>query len=94
MSLFMNVYVLGFISGVVQTEQDIQRQRSIEAAQLYRQRRHISQDDTLSMNSSLSESDLAHQIEERRVGTYHVNLSALAASCIVRAVKYPQHYKN
>ncbi|PVD19538.1 hypothetical protein C0Q70_20027 [Pomacea canaliculata] len=53
-------------SGVVQTEQDIQRQRSIEAAQLYRQRRHISQDDTLSMNSSLSESDLAHQIEERR----------------------------
>ncbi|XP_070202594.1 E3 ubiquitin-protein ligase NEDD4-like isoform X3 [Littorina saxatilis] len=48
-----------------QTEQDLQRQRSVEVAQLYRQRRHISQEDTLSredtasINSSASESDLS-----------------------------------
>ena len=52
-----------------QTEQELQRQRSVEVAQLYRQRRHISQDDTLSINSSASETDLSQQQqhEERRV---------------------------
>ena len=54
-----------------QTEQDLQRQRSVEVAQLYRQRRHISQDDTLSISSSISELDLAQQQqEERRVSSF------------------------
>ncbi|GFO08516.1 E3 ubiquitin-protein ligase nedd4-like [Plakobranchus ocellatus] len=45
--------------------QDVQRQRSLEAQQLYRYRRHISQDDTLSLSSSISETDL-HLQEDRR----------------------------
>ncbi|GFS06479.1 E3 ubiquitin-protein ligase NEDD4-like [Elysia marginata] len=45
---------------------DVQRQRSLEAQQLYRYRRHISQDDTISLSSSASETDL-HLQEERRV---------------------------
>ncbi|KAL8615914.1 hypothetical protein ACOMHN_034590 [Nucella lapillus] len=49
-----------------QSEQDLQRQRSVEVAQLYRQRRHISQDDTLSINSSISETDLTQQQQEER----------------------------
>lgn len=49
-----------------QTEQDLQRQRSVEVAQLYRQRRHISQDDTLSINSSLSDTDLTQQLQDDR----------------------------
>ncbi|KAI8789485.1 E3 ubiquitin-protein ligase NEDD4-like isoform X1 [Biomphalaria glabrata] len=44
---------------------DVQRQRSLEAQQLYRNRRHISQDDTLSLSSSVSETNL-HGEEERR----------------------------
>ncbi|KAK3750287.1 hypothetical protein RRG08_015779 [Elysia crispata] len=44
---------------------DVQRQRSLEAQQLYRYRRHISQDDTISLSSSISETDL-HLQEERR----------------------------
>ncbi|XP_059155940.1 E3 ubiquitin-protein ligase NEDD4-like isoform X2 [Physella acuta] len=44
---------------------DVQRQRSLEAQQLYRNRRHISQDDTLSLTSSVSEVNL-HGEEERR----------------------------
>ncbi|RUS88113.1 hypothetical protein EGW08_004166, partial [Elysia chlorotica] len=47
---------------------DVQRQRSLEAQQLYRYRRHISQDDTFSLSSSISETDL-HLQEERRVST-------------------------
>ncbi|XP_029648348.1 E3 ubiquitin-protein ligase NEDD4 isoform X2 [Octopus sinensis] len=35
---------------------ELQRQRSMEVAQLYRQRRHISQEDTISLNTSGSES--------------------------------------
>ncbi|XP_012939741.1 E3 ubiquitin-protein ligase NEDD4 [Aplysia californica] len=45
--------------------QEVQRQRSLEAQQLYRNRRHISQDDAISITSSVSESDLSVQ-EERR----------------------------
>ncbi|BFZ02488.1 hypothetical protein BsWGS_05528 [Bradybaena similaris] len=50
------------------TVMEVQRQRSLEAQQLYRSRRHISQDDTLSMSSSLSETDIhgQHGQEERR----------------------------
>lgn len=52
-----------------QTEQEIQRQRSMEAAQLYRQRRHISQDDSTNINSSVSDNDISqHQHDDRRVG--------------------------
>ncbi|KAK7496832.1 hypothetical protein BaRGS_00011812 [Batillaria attramentaria] len=60
------------------TEQELQRQRSMEAAQLYRQRRHISQEDTLSHGSPTgssydnlgnignSQSDSEHPQEDRR----------------------------
>lgn len=34
---------------------ELQRQRSMEVAQLYRQRRHISQEDTISLNPAEAE---------------------------------------
>lgn len=40
-----------FLRPAVQPSQvELQRQRSMEVAQLYRQRRHISQEDTISLN--------------------------------------------
>lgn len=39
------------------SEQEMNRQRSMEAAQLYLQRRHISQDDTISVHSNNDETE-------------------------------------
>ena len=81
-----------------QTEQELQRQRSVEVAQLYRQRRHISQDDTLSLNSSTSETDLSQQQqEERRVrdvmSRFIQSLEFFAKTRILAEMKIENHGK-
>ncbi|CAL1526012.1 unnamed protein product [Lymnaea stagnalis] len=48
---------------------DVQRQRSLEAQQLYRNRRHISQDDTLSLSTSVSETNIHGDEERRHIGS-------------------------
>ncbi|XP_064610095.1 LOW QUALITY PROTEIN: E3 ubiquitin-protein ligase NEDD4-like [Liolophura sinensis] len=46
-----------------QSVTDIQRQRSLEAAQMYRQRRHISQEDTISIHSEVEADGMSRASE-------------------------------
>ena len=69
-SMFFFVCVFVYSASATPSAQDVQRQHSIEAQQLYRNRRHISQDDTISISPSITEEELASR-EERRVTCPH-----------------------